>query len=127
MNRTLLPAALALALAVAATGTAADAQRVSRITAGKLAGICGSPQGVQMCDAYIAGVADALAGAKHFEAAASNGSDAGATCIPSDVSTATLRSTVADYLRGHAESRGKPAAVPVVDALHAAYPCVSTP
>ncbi len=117
----LLPLA-ALAIAVT-SATAADAQRVSKITAGKLAGICGSPQGVGMCDAYIAGVADALAGAKHFEAAASSGSDAGATCIPSEVSTATLRSTVGDYLRGHPDMRGKPAAVPVLDALHVAYPC----
>lgn len=117
----LVPLAI-LAMAVTA-GTGAEAQRVSKITAGKLAGICGSPQGVGMCDAYIAGVADALAGARHFEAAASNGADAGATCIPSEVSTATLRSTVGDYLRGHPDLRGKPAAVPVVDALHAAYPC----
>lgn len=118
MTRTLL----LCTLAIATIGTA-HAQRVSKITAGKLAGICGSPQGVGMCDAYIAGVADALAGAKHFEAAAASGSDAGATCIPGEVSTATLRSTVADYLHGHPDLRGKPAAVPVVDALHAAYPC----
>ena len=101
----------------------ADAQRVSKITAGKLAEICGSPKGRGLCDAYIAGVSDALAGAKHFEAASSNGSDVGATCIPADVSTDTLRSTVHDFLAAHADARGKPAAVPVVDALHAAYPC----
>ena len=115
MTRFLLAALLAFA-------APAHAQRVSKLTAAKLAQICGNPRGVGLCDAYIAGVADALAGAKHYEAAA-GGSDAGATCIPDSVSTATLRGTVGDYLRAHADMRDKPAAVPVVNALHAAYPC----
>jgi hypothetical protein len=115
--------ALLAAAALTAAFPAAHAQRVSKITAGKLAEICNAPKGRPLCDAYIAGVSDALAGAKHFEAAGANGSSAGATCIPSDVSTDTLRSTVHDFLAAHADMRGKPAAVPVVDALHAAYPC----
>ena len=122
----IFPALAAVAAIATATTTVADAQRVSRITAGKLAEICGNPRGATLCDAYIAGVADALAGAKHFEAQAS-GNDGGATCIPQSVTAATLRSTVHDFFGAHADMRDKPAAVPVVDALHAAYPCGKQP
>ncbi len=118
MNR-FLPA---LASVLVATTGVADAQRVSRITAGQLAQICGDMRQEKLCDAYIAGVADGLAGAKHFDTQAAGG-DAGDTCIPQIVSTTTLRSTVRDYLNSHPDMRGKPAAVPVVDALHGAYAC----
>ena len=122
----IFPALAAVAAIASAATTVADAQRVSRITAGKLAQICGNPRGTTLCDAYIAGVADALAGAKHFETQAS-GNDGGATCIPQSVTAATLRSTVHDYFGAHADTRDQPAAVPVVDALHAAYPCGKQP
>ena len=117
---------LLAATAVIGTTTGAHAQRVSRISAGKLVEICGNMRQETLCDAYIAGVADALAGAKHFETQAS-GTDGGATCIPQIVTATTLRSTVRDFLNAHADMRDKPAAVPVVDALHAAYPCGKQP
>ena len=120
MNRFLPLAALTLAVALC---TAAHAQRVSRITAGALAQICNDMRQEKLCDAYIAGVADGLAGAKHFDSQAAAGGGAGDTCIPQITSTTTLRSTVRDYLNAHPDMRGKPAAVPVVDALHGAYPC----
>lgn len=116
-----LAATLASLLVIGGAAAPAAAQRVSKITGSKLAAICGNPKGRTICDAYISGVADALAGAKHFESVA--GSDAGATCIPSSVSTDTLRGTVTDFLRAHRDMMEKPAAVPVVDALHAAYAC----
>lgn len=123
---TFLTRVLAAVAVISIAAPGAHAQRVSRITAAKLASICGNARGLELCDAYIAGVADALAGAKHFETQAS-GNDGGATCIPQSVTAATLRSTVHDYFGAHPDARERPAAVPVVDALHAAYPCTKSP
>lgn len=123
MNRPVLLAALAVSGLLA--GPAAHAQRMSKLSGGKLAQICASSKGKEVCEGYISGVADGIAGIEHQTDRADATAFKGATCIPNDTTVAALRSTVVDYLRAHPDMAGKPAAVPTYESLHAAYPCKS--
>ncbi len=111
-----------LAAVLLAAGTA-DAQRVSRLTGTKLLGACQNPKGKLICEGYISGVADGIAGAEKNMTPDQGHSFAGATCIPNDTTADQLHATVVDYLKAHSDDLAKPAAIPTFDALHAAYPC----
>ena len=117
------PLALLAAAAFALTAHAADAQRVSKLTGAKLLGACSNPKGKLICEAYISGVADGIAGSEKNMTRDQGHSFAGATCIPNDTTTDQIRSTVISYLHDHGDAASQPAAIPTFDALHAAYPC----
>ncbi len=121
--RTLL-LALSATLAVSVP-LAAQAQRLAPIKGGKLLSICENARSRTLCDAYVSGVADGIAGVEHMMSREQGQGFAGATCIPQSTSAETMRSTVVDYLHGHSDAIDKPAAVPTFDALHAAFPCKS--
>ncbi len=112
-----------IALAVGLATRTADAQRVSRLTGAKLLGACENPKGRLICEGYISGVGDGIAGAEKNMTAEQGHSFAGATCIPNDTTADQLHSTVVDYLKAHRDVLSQPAAIPTFDALHAAYPC----
>ncbi len=104
---------LVLCLALCGWAGAASAQRVSTVDGNKLLGFCTSKATVG-CDAYISGVADAIAAAGPGKAAA---------CIPSSVTGAQLRSVMVKYLKNHPESRELKAGELTIKALGQAFPC----
>ena len=113
-------AAAALLTALAFAGPA-GAQRLSPVTGEALAKLCAG-KAVTGCDAYVSGVSDAgeLLGRSGPEPA---GRGAARFCIPADVKGAALRQTVLAWAEGHPEDGRQPAAMLVVHALHASYPC----
>ncbi len=115
-------AALALA-ALTLAAPLAHAQRISRLTGEKLLEACSSAKGKLICEGYISGVADGIAGAEKHMTREQGQGFAGATCIPNETSANQLHQTVVSYLRAHADAGPKPAAVSTFDALHDAYPC----
>lgn len=101
----------------------AHAQRISRLTGEKLLEACSSPKGKLICEAYISGVGDGIAGSEKNMTRAQGQDFAGATCIPNDTTANQLHQTVVSYLRAHPEAGAKPAAISTFAALHDAYPC----
>ncbi len=118
------PILLACLLGAALPG-AAQAQRLAPIKGGKLLQLCENGRARTVCDAYVSGVADGIAGLEHMMSKEQGHDFAGATCIPVSTSAETLRTTVIDFIRAHSEDQDKPAAVPTFEALHAAFPCQS--
>lgn len=105
--------------------SAAQAQRVSPLTGASFGRICTrtGPAGAQTCDAYITGMADAVALAKVNER---NQGDANAPtgfCIPQTETGAAMRGKVLSWLKAHEEALKKPVGEGVFMALHEAYPC----
>ena len=94
-------------------GTAA-AQRVSAVDGNKLLGFCTAKATVG-CDAYISGVADAIAAQEASKPA----------CIPPAVTGTQLRDVTIKYFRAHPESRQLKAGALTIRALSQAFPCKS--
>lgn len=90
----------------------AHAQRVSKVTGNSLLGLC-SATDVKGCDAYVSGVADALAEAGETRAA----------CIPASVTTQQLRDVVIKALRDQPQNREMPGGRLTVHAFEKAWPC----
>jgi hypothetical protein len=104
---------LALAFcALAAAPVAAQAQRVSKVNGNRLLSLC-SASDVKGCDAYVAGVADALAEAGEIRQA----------CIPVSVTTDQLRDVLLKYLHNEPENREMPGGRLAVRAFTKAWPC----
>ncbi len=116
---------LSAGLALLSTSVAAHAQRLSPIKAGKLLSLCENARSRTLCEAYVGGVADGIAGVQHMMSDQQGRAFAGSTCIPEGTGSGTLRSTVTDYLHAHTDAMDKPAAVPTFEALHAAFSCKS--
>lgn len=110
----------ALLVGVALAGPA-QAQRLSKIDGGALTKLCTGRTPVG-CDAYVSGVADAaeLLGRSNPEPTEH---DAVRFCIPADTTGTALRGTVTAWADGHDADLKLPAAMLVVHALHASYPC----
>ena len=104
---------MVLCLALIGWAGAASAQRVSTVDGNKLLGFC-SAKATVGCDAYISGVADAIAAAGPGKAQA---------CIPSSVTGTQLRGVMVKYLRSHPESRELKAGALTIKALGQAFPC----
>jgi hypothetical protein len=117
MSRTvLLAAATCLTLGLAASS--AHAQRVSTVNGGKLLSLC-TGKSVVPCDAYISGVADAVA---------ATGSMAGDTkslgiCVPKATTGAQMREAVVKSLRANPDDNSRSAVELVLRALQASYGC----
>jgi hypothetical protein len=108
---------LRVVLGVAALGWAgaASAQRVSLTDGNRLMGYCLSKT-PGACDAYISGVADAIA-------LLSKGPSTAAACIPTSVSGGQLHDVVVKYLKAHPEKRELKAGSLTISAFSEAFPC----
>lgn len=111
-------AALVAVLALAAP---ARAQRLSPVTGEALMKLCVGKV-VVGCDAYVSGVADeaVLLGRSNAEPTDGNAMQ---FCIPADVKGTALRQTVVAWAQAHAEDSKLPAAMLVVHAFRASFPC----
>ncbi len=115
---------LASACAFACVSTAAHAQRVSPMPAGKFLQICSSPRGSQVCDAYITGMADSFA----LLQSVADKSDGAVKlkpqiCIPRTTSGAAMRDSVVSWLKGHQDRLHAQVGESVYEALHTSFPC----
>ena len=97
---------------------AVQAQRVSKVDGSRLMSLCSAHEAGE-CDAYLAGVADAIA--KQGETLPTGTKPL--ACIPAAVKTAQMREVVVKYLRGHPQSREEKGADLTVKAFAAAFPC----
>ena len=119
MKQSAVPAILLAAL------TAAHAQRVSKVDGNRLLGLCtartaaplrpglaAAPSTRRECDAYVSGVADAIAEQQPR-----------AACIPANVTTAQLVEVTLKSLRDNPAIAQLPAGRLVVQSLAKAFPC----
>ena len=113
-------AGVALAAVLALSGPA-RAQRLTPVTGEALMRLC-SGKVVVGCDAYVSGVADEadLLGRSNPEP---TDHDAMQFCIPADVKGTALRQTVVAWAQAHSEDSKLPAAMLVVHAFRASFPC----
>ena len=112
MRGSLLVSAFAL-VASAFLATGALAQRESNVNGSKLLGFCTS-SATANCDAYLSGVADAIAagGPSHAEA-----------CIPTAVTGKQLREVVVKYLHDHPQDLQLKAGTLTLHAYAGAFAC----
>lgn len=116
--------ALLTVVALALPGAAlADEHRLSSMQAGRFGQICSKPQGRGVCDAYIAGMADAGALAALNAKAHGDMQASGGFCVPDAETTEAMRGKVLSWLKAHRDVLGAPVGKSVFAALHAAYPC----
>ena len=121
-RRALRPAAAVVALAaVLALSGPARAQRLSPVTGEALMKLCTGKVGVG-CDAYVSGVADEAELLGRSSAESTDGSSV-QFCIPADVKGTALRQTVVAWAQAHSEDSKLPAAMLVVHAFRASFPC----
>jgi hypothetical protein len=106
---------LTLCVLVLGYAGAAAAQRVSTVDGNKLLGYC-TAKATVACDAYISGVADAIA---------AQGPGKAPACIPTAVTGTQLRDVTIKYLKAHPESRQLKAGALTIRALSQAFPCKS--
>lgn len=101
----------------------AHAQRISPMQAGNFARICSRPAGATACDAYITGVADAVALSKINNRNEGDASAPAGFCVPTSENGAAMRAKVMIWLKAHSEALSKPVGESVFKALHDSYPC----
>jgi len=112
-----------IAVLACSTCTVAHAQRLSSMQAGRFGQICSRPAGKAVCDAYIAGVADAGA-LSRLNAKGEGDADAVAGfCIPDSETTDAMRNHVVSWLRAHKDVLNQPVGKSVFAALHDSYAC----
>ncbi len=112
-------------LAMLLTASVAQAQRVSKVDGNRLLTLCNArtaaplrpglaaaPSTRMQCEAYVSGVADAIAQQQPM-----------AACIPKNVTTAQLVEVTLKDLRTHPENTQLPAGRLVLRALATAFPC----
>ena len=102
----------AFILLVLVAALPAHAQRVSQINGSRLMALCRTTE-LAGCDAYLAGVADAIAEEPPPHLA----------CIPSVVTAAQLRAVVLKLIHDEPDKRELPAAEIVVHAYGKAFAC----
>ena len=101
-----------LAVAVAGTGTA-QAQRESRVTGSKLLNLC-SATNASNCDAYLSGVADAVA---------AQGPEHAPFCIPDAVTGHQLHEVAVKFMHEHPQELELKAGTVATHAFTAAFAC----
>jgi hypothetical protein len=113
---------LAVLLLAGGAATPALAQRVTAMDAGRFIAICEGRE-ASTCEAYIDGTADTIATYHDLTRRPDSPVKVPAdVCVP-EVSGATLRHVVVDWLRANPAERGKPLHQLVYRALLANYPC----
>ena len=105
---------VAVVLACLAAGGAAQAQRVSKVSAKVLMTACSSTKQADLCDAYLDGFTDAIR---------ASGQDHALACIPQTVTGTELRDVVVRWLRGNPEAQHETGEKVAHLALQKAYPC----
>ena len=112
-----------VALIGASVSQMASAQRITPMLSGRFLQLCKKESSLQICDAYISGVADAGILSKAF---AKNEGDTQAPagfCIPPLVSGKDMRDQVVAWLLKNSDKLSQPVGASVFTALHEAYPC----
>lgn len=108
-------------------GGAAQAQRVSNISGGKLGDICISKSSAQLeaCNAYLEGVSDMISFYQNL--LPKDGSKGGKlpeyVCVPGPTTGPQLREAYVSWLRKHAEAQRQPAVQAAARALNDSYMC----
>ncbi len=103
----------AVVLALLAAPLAAHAQRESPVTGNKLLALC-TTAATANCDAYLSGVADAIA---------AQGREHAMACIPNAVSGSQLREVMLRFLHAHPEQLQLKAATLSTKAFSSSFPC----
>ena len=103
---------IVLTLALFAAVLPAHAQRVSKIDGNRLMGLCTGKE-PKLCEAYVSGVADAIA----------EEGPARRACLPTTVVTQQMVDVVVKYLRNTPEQRDRSGAYLSYHALEKAWPC----
>ncbi len=93
---------------------AAQAQRVSKVSAKTLMTACSSTKQGDLCDAYLDGFTDAIR---------ADGQDHAIACIPQSVTGTELRDVVAHWLRDNPQSQHDTGEKVTRLSLQKAYPC----
>ncbi|GAN68985.1 Rap1a/Tai family immunity protein [Acetobacter orleanensis] len=101
----------------------AQAQRISPMQTGNFARICSRPAGATACDAYITGLADAMALSKINDRNEGDPSAPTGFCVPTSENGAAMRGKVLTWLKAHSDALSKPVGESVFKALHDSYPC----
>ena len=118
---------LLAALAVAALGGTAQAQRMSNLTGQKLVELCTSKDARQVegCTAYIDGIADTAQFYQRLRPAdASKGAALpGYICVPGPTTGVQLRATIISWYRNHQDQANRQASGIVLRALDEVYVC----
>ena len=102
-----------LVLACLAAAGTAQAQRESRVTGAKLLSLC-TASAAANCDAYLSGVADAVA---------AQGPEHAPFCIPDAVTGRQLREVAIKYMHDHPQEMELKAGTVVTHAYTAAFAC----
>ncbi|MFT9215718.1 MAG: Rap1a/Tai family immunity protein [Acetobacter malorum] len=103
--------------------TLVHAQRISPMQAGNFVRVCSRTAGATVCDAYITGVADAVALSKINDRNEGDASAPAGFCVPTSENGAAMRVKVLAWLKAHSEAMSKPVGESVFKALHDSYPC----
>nr|WP_294918006.1 Rap1a/Tai family immunity protein [uncultured Neokomagataea sp.] len=118
--------AFTAAASLLALGSTAHAQRVSKVSGGKLGAMCSNARSASLCDAYIAGVTDSEVWSKKYDEHMNDGNAPVAFCVPDSETTAHLRESVVSWLHRHNDALTQAAGQGIYRALHEAYPCHGT-
>lgn len=121
--RELAGVSLLAMLSITAGHGVAHAQRVSSMQAGKLLQYCTRSSGVQICEGYIAGMADGVALTKVFDKNEGDSKAPAGFCIPSSVTGTQLRESVVVWMKKHTDQLHHPVGAAVYTALHETFPC----
>ncbi|CAP55901.1 Rap1a/Tai family immunity protein [Gluconacetobacter diazotrophicus] len=119
----LLAAALAAGSAVASLPSSAMAQRVSTLKGGRFLEFCSRAPSVAICDAYLSGLADAVALTQVYDKNQGDKTTPTGFCIAPGATSAEMRGHVVTWLHGHSDQLSKPVGELVFTALHESYPC----
>ncbi|MCX2560395.1 Rap1a/Tai family immunity protein [Acetobacter farinalis] len=103
--------------------TLAHAQRISPMQTGNFVRICTRAAGASLCDAYITGVADAVALSKINDRNEGDPAAPAGFCVPTSENGAAMRVKVMAWLKDHSDAMSKPVGESVFKALHDSYPC----
>ncbi|MBB2201663.1 Rap1a/Tai family immunity protein [Gluconacetobacter tumulisoli] len=114
---------LAAGLALGLPAGSALAQRVSPLQGGRFLQLCTRAPSVGICDAYISGLADAVALTHVYDKNEGDKTAPTGFCVASGVSSAEMRTKVVTWLKGHSDQLTSPVGGLVFTALHESYPC----
>ena len=125
MNKRTAASLLGACVSTAALALPAQAQRVSPMPAGRFMQLCTSSSrgGVEICDAYITGMADSFALMQKLRGGSGGNPSGQGVCVPGDTAGSEMRRRVVAWARGHRDRmRGQVGEV-VYQALHDSFPC----
>ncbi|GBQ91671.1 hypothetical protein AA13595_3156 [Gluconacetobacter johannae DSM 13595] len=114
---------LAAGLAFSLPAGSALAQRVSNLQGGRFLQLCTRAPSIGICDAYISGLADAVALTHVYDRNEGDKTAPTGFCVASGVTSTDMRTKVVAWLKGHTDKLNSPVGGLVFTALHESYPC----